>query len=63
MWKTILLAFVAVLFCCLHALPQSNASSGEIKGTTTDASGGGRARSNRHGYKHRYGFLAYRYHR
>jgi hypothetical protein len=39
MWKTILLAFVALLFCCLQALPQSNASSGEIKGTITDASG------------------------
>ena len=40
MWKTILLAFVGILICCLQALPQSNASSGEIKGTTTDASGG-----------------------
>jgi Carboxypeptidase regulatory-like domain/TonB dependent receptor len=39
MWKTISLASVAVLFCCLQALPQSNASSGEIKGTITDASG------------------------
>jgi Carboxypeptidase regulatory-like domain len=39
MWKTISLASIGVLFCCLQALPQSNASSGEIKGTITDASG------------------------
>ena len=40
MRKLFLSAFIGILTGCLQTLAQSNASSGEIKGTVTDASGG-----------------------
>ena len=38
--KLFLSASIGILIGCLQTLAQSNASSGEIKGTVTDASGG-----------------------